>query len=76
MVIDKLISLVQHLSDLLTQFKVEGASLSMAKVTCVTLNPDPLSLSLIPSGRLKNLRDVDKWSLLSLCLSVKGMSVT
>ena len=29
----------------------------------------------IPSGRLKNLRDVDKWSSLSLCLSVRRMSI-
>ena len=30
----------------------------------------------IPSGRLKNIEYVDKWSSLSLCLSVMGMSVT
>ena len=35
----------------------------------------PLSLHPFPSGRLKNLMDVDKWSSLSLCLSVRGMSV-
>ena len=29
-----------------------------------------------PSGRLKNLKDVDKWSSLSLYLPVRGMSVT
>ena len=36
----------------------------------------PLSLGPIPSGRLKNLKDVDKWSSLSLYLPVRGMSVT
>ena len=36
-----------------------------------------MSLGPIPSGRLKNLKDIDKWSSLSLCLSVRvGMSVT
>ena len=30
----------------------------------------------IPSGRLKNLKDIDKWSSLSLYLSVRGMQVT
>ena len=35
-----------------------------------------MSLGPIPSGRLKNLKDVDKWSSLSLCLPVRGMSVT
>ena len=30
----------------------------------------------IPSGRLKNLKDVDKWASLSLYLPVRGMSVT
>ena len=29
----------------------------------------------IPSGRLKNPRDIDKWSSTRLCLSVRGMSV-
>ena len=41
-----------------------------------TLNGGPLSLGPIPSGRLKNLKDVDKWSSLSLYLQVRGMSVT
>ena len=36
----------------------------------------PLSVMLIPSGRLKNTRDVDKWSSLRICLSVRGLSVT
>ena len=36
----------------------------------------PLSLGSIASGRLKNLKDVDKWSSLSLCLSVRVMSIT
>ena len=35
-----------------------------------------MSLGPIPSGRLKNLKDVDKWSSLSLYLPVRGMSVT
>ena len=35
-----------------------------------------MSLGPIPSGRLKNLKDVDKWSSLSLYLQVRGMSVT
>ena len=35
----------------------------------------PLSLNPIPGDRLKNLRDIDKWSSLSLCLSVRGMLV-
>ena len=39
-------------------------------------NSGPLSLGPIPGGRLKNLKDIDKWSSLSLCLSVMGMSVT
>ena len=41
-----------------------------------TENNSPLSLGPNPRGRLKNLRDIDKWSSLSLCLSVRGMSVT
>ena len=36
---------------------------------------DLLSLGPIHSGRLKNLKDVDKWSSLSLCIVVRGMSV-
>ena len=39
-------------------------------------NDGPLSLGPIPSGRLKNLKDVDKWSSLSFYLPVRGMSVT
>ena len=45
----------------------------MAPLT--TYNGGPLSLGPFPSGRLKNLKDVDKWSSLSLCLSVRGKSV-
>ena len=30
----------------------------------------------IPSGKLKDLKDIDKWSSLSPGLSVRGMSVT
>ena len=41
-----------------------------------TQNGGPLSLGPIPSGRLKNLKDVDKWSSLRLYLPVRGMSVT
>ena len=37
-----------------------------------TYNGGPLSLGPIPSGRLKNLKDVDKWSSLSLYLPVRG----
>ena len=44
----------------------------MARMT--TENGGPLSLGPIPIGGLKNLKDVDKWSFLSLCLSVRGMS--
>ena len=40
-----------------------------------TENGGPLSLGPIPSGRITNLKDVDKWSSLNLCLSVRGMSV-
>ena len=40
-----------------------------------TSNGSPMSLGPIPSGKLKKLKDVDKWSSLSLCLSVRGMSV-
>ena len=36
---------------------------------------NPLSLGPIPSGRLKNFKDIDKLSPLSLSLSVRGMSV-
>ena len=36
-----------------------------------TQNGGPLSLGPIPSGRLKNLNDVDKWSSLSLYLPVR-----
>ena len=36
----------------------------------------PLSLDSNPSSRLKNLMDIDKWSSLSLSLSVTAMSVT
>ena len=46
----------------------------MAQMT--TKNGGPLLLASIPSGRLKNLNDVDKWSSLSLCLSVRAVSVT
>ena len=46
----------------------------MAQMT--TKNGGPLSLVPISSGRLKNLKDVDKWSCLSLYLSVGGMPVT
>ena len=35
-----------------------------------TLNGGPLSLGPIPSGRLKILGDVDKWSSPSLCLQL------
>ena len=35
-----------------------------------------LSLGPIASGRLKNLRNVDKWSSLRLCHLVIGVSVT
>ena len=35
-----------------------------------------LTLGPFPSGRLKNLKDVDKWSTLSLYLPVRGMPVT
>ena len=31
---------------------------------------------LLPVGRLKNLRDMDKWSFLRSCLSVRVISVT
>ena len=41
-----------------------------------TQNGGPLLLGPIPSGRLKNLKDVDKWASMSICLSVRGMSVT
>ena len=41
-----------------------------------TYNGGPLSLGPVPSGRLKNLKDVDKWSSLSLYLPVRGISVT
>ena len=46
----------------------------MARMT--TQNGGPLSLGPIPSGRLKNLKDGDKWSSLSLYLPVRGMLVT
>ena len=42
----------------------------------ITENEGPLSLGPIPSGRLKNLTDIDKWSSLSLYLLVRGMLVT
>ena len=35
-----------------------------------------LSLGPIPSGRLKNLKDLDKWPSMSLCFSLRGTSVT
>ena len=41
-----------------------------------TYNGDPLPMYPIPSGRLKNLKDIDKWLSLSLGLLVRGMSVT
>ena len=40
-----------------------------------TQNGGPLSLDLNLSSRVKNLKDVDKWLSLSLCLSVRGVSV-
>ena len=39
-------------------------------------NGGPLSLGPIPSGSLKNLNDIDKWSSLSLYHPVRRMSVT
>ena len=36
-----------------------------------TENGIPMSLRPTPSDRLKNLKDIDKWSFLSLCLSVR-----
>ena len=39
-------------------------------------NDSLLSLGSISSGRLKKLCEVDTWSSLSICLSVRGMSVT
>ena len=41
-----------------------------------TSNGSPLSLGPIPSGRLKNLKDVDNWSSLSLYLSVSQLLVS
>ena len=41
----------------------------------ITYNGSPLSLDPISSDRFKNLKDIDKWSSLSLCLSVRGISV-
>ena len=40
-----------------------------------TGNGGPLSLGPIPSGRLQNLRDIDKWSPLSFCRSAREMLV-
>ena len=40
------------------------------------LSGGPLSLDVIPSGRLKNLRDVDKWLSLRFCYPVRSMSIT
>ena len=40
------------------------------------LNVCPLSLSPIPIGSLRSFRDVDICPYLSLCLSLKGISVT
>ena len=40
----------------------------------ITYNGGYLSLGPIPSGRLKNLKDVDKWPSLSLCFSVRNDS--
>ena len=34
-----------------------------------------MSLGPIPSGKLKNLKDFDEWSFLSICLSVKRWAV-
>ena len=39
-------------------------------------NGGHLSLGPTPSGRLKNLSDINEWSSLRLCLSVWGMSIT
>ena len=36
----------------------------------------PLSFGPIPSGRLKNFKDIDKRSSFNPCLPVRGMSVT
>ena len=41
-----------------------------------TLNSRLLSLGPIPSARSKNIKDIDNWSSLSLCLLVGRMSVT
>ena len=48
----------------------------MRRLRTVFSGTRPLSLGPIPSDRLKNLKDVDKWSSLSLYLPVRGMSVT
>ena len=42
----------------------------------ITQNDGPLSMGSILSGRLKKPIDVDKWPSMSLCLSVRAMSVT
>ena len=34
-----------------------------------------MSLGSIPTGRLKKFKDVDKWPSLSICLSVRVISV-
>ena len=39
-------------------------------------NSGPLSLGPILSARLKNLREIDKWSSTRPCLSVRGLPVT
>ena len=39
-------------------------------------NDSPVSLGRSLGGRLKNHRDLDKWTYLRLCLSVKAMPVT
>ena len=43
-------------------------------IQMTTRDGGPLSLGYIPSCRLKNARDVDDWSSLRICLSIKGMS--
>ena len=44
-------------------------------MTWTTWNGSPLSVGPIPSDRLNNFRDIDKWSSLSPCLSNKRMLV-
>ena len=71
-----LITEVTAVLGLVSTCKSSGPGIGRYIVTHMfILNGGPLSSGPIPGGRLKNLKDIDKLSSMSPCLSVRGMSV-